>query len=291
MSALASRVFPLLHRGWPRTHVASFVSSAGATTAAASPAPAACFLFGWVGANDRNLAKYSQLVQEVAPGAACHRIVCPTFEAFLSPAGRAKLAEQTLQKIVTEHPDQPVLLYYFSNGGCFIHEQLLVLLRQDAALPPAEQRFARVRICGTVFDSAPAKVTPHTGALALSESLTGALQRRVTFALAYVFFSFVGLVNGVIGRGNWAAFNKRYFGALADDHLPCPSLYVYSDADHVTIAPALAEFVAARRARGHDVTEWHIPAGVPSPHCGHYRAQPQQYKQTLAEFVARLPLQ
>lgn len=110
---------------------------------------AVAVLFGWVGSSDKNLSKYSAMLHTIGV-AETWRTTAPTWDVFLAPAALRALAERALVELAGRHPNTPAFIYYFSNGGGFVHEQLLPLLREDAALPAARRRFgASPAPCGT----------------------------------------------------------------------------------------------------------------------------------------------
>lgn len=138
-------------------------------------------LFGWLTCQDKHLRKYAALYHE--------HFACKVVLRYTVPAGNVlrrkqsevvRTAEDIMSLIPLFFPRAKVLVHYFSNGGCFVHRRLLLLLnghyRQrsrrfccDRRPPNEEHSFSQ--LAATIFDSCPAAADAQTGAKALSAAL------------------------------------------------------------------------------------------------------------------------
>jgi len=239
-------------------------------------------LFGWINAQDRHLAKYAALYHALG-ATVVMRTVIPTLPAFAAPWYVARVAAGLLRRLADTYPGVPVVLAYFSNGGAFVHQQLLPLLAADAAAPARDRRYADVRIAGVVFDSCPAWLSPRSAARGLTEHIRSPFLRALAFYAVVAAFS-------LLTPYMWLArVPERYFETLERDALPCPALYVYSTDDTISLHQDITALARRRLARGHDVTAALI-ADEPSPHVAHLQANPLRYATTLATFLTHCGL-
>jgi hypothetical protein len=208
------------------------------------------------------------------------RMTAPWLPPLLSARAHAPVVSAALDALCQPpYRRSPLFLWYASNGGAFVHEELLALLREEGA----EGRWPglRARLAGTAFDSAPAalSVAAFEGAAVSvmpAEGVAGSLLRPLVAALAPA----VGALLSTSSRP------REFWEAMQADGLRCPSLYIYSAADGVTDAAALDGLVAHRRtrhARGPSaIAALRLAA---TPHVGHLRAEPARYVQALAGLI------
>jgi hypothetical protein len=177
-------------------------------------------------------------------------------------------------------PSRPLLLYFFSNGGAFVHEQLLACLRED---PPARHAAVHRSISGVAFDSAPAAIRT-AGAAHLFSQMSPVAALRPLLRLA-----FLGLVRcfGLLGGRCVACVGPQradaFWAAMAGAPVRGGELYLFSDDDPLCDAEALAELVEARKRAGAAVKVVRWPV---SEHVGHFRCHPEAYEAALAAFLA-----
>lgn len=236
------------------------------------------YVLGWVNATEKPLQKYANLFHSLGYPTVL-RGTAPAFDAFFRHDRMVALAADLLDELAD---GRPATLVYFSNGGAFIHEKMMNLLRADAARPLADRRYARINIKAFVFDSAPAWLSVTAARRAISEHIRNPLLRRLVSWLAVI-----PIVSLVIPRGINMA--QRYFDALAANDVltDVPCFYIYSEADRITEAAKLDTFIAKRAAAGHPVSAWRITAaeGPRSGHVSHYPAAPAAYTAKLAAFL------
>lgn len=243
--------------------------ASSASPGAATPAEHICVTLGWVGAQDRHLSKYAALMHELGVRDVA-RATLPTSDAFLFPSARRAMAADVLAML--QGQALPAYLYYFSNGGAFMHEPLLELLAEDRRREPAQRRYAGVRISGAIFDSAPAFVTPRSAALALSSTLQSALAQKLVFTVAHAFF----------GASNRLHDSSRFFDSLATCTLP--TLYIYSQTDVITDSERVTALADQRAARGCRISRLYFPKEMAVPHVSGLRNAPAAYREALAAF-------
>jgi hypothetical protein len=279
-------------------------------------------LIGWLGCTPRLLRRYESLWQ--AQGCAVlSYIPTPTLVV------RSVLATPTAQKVweyprswphkVHAHPatmqeaawnvlaqahtpTEPMILWHvFSNAGCFVWEQVRILLGQgetaheshsgDATdYPPLpdpirlQLQHLRRKTVGVIFDSGPGQQLHH-----------------IDYAMNYVSWQERLQTCWIVGA-EWVLYRKtpeqvariqqrqaEYWHHLRDDPWKLPQLYLYSESDPLIAYTTLNEFVTHRQAQlGNDVI-WKR-TWTESPHCAHYLQHPEEYKQAISEFASHVIL-
>ena len=249
--------------------------------AAASAAAQHCLMhasvWGFVGAQDRHLLKYAEALHAGAIPTV-YRRTAPTWACFLSRAALRAEAERWLLTLQRDVPGQPGAVLLLSNGGAFVYAEAVRLLRADAALPPAAQRFPGVAFSAVVYDSAPAWVTPQSGAMALSLAL--GLSSHTTL---------LQCIKALFALTSRAWDNTLFFGTLAQDvagtgRAPPAALLLGSTDDAVTDWGRVVQLSQAVAQHGRAAHLWQVPS--PSPHCMHLMRDKAEYVARLAAFFA-----
>jgi hypothetical protein len=239
-------------------------------------------VWGYVGAADRHTNKYAQALHGLSVPLVLRR-TAPTAAAFLSPRRLRALAEEWLLQLQAEAPGAPGVAWLLSNGGAFVYAHAVALLRADAALPPARQRFPGVAFAAVVLDSAPVLVDGRSTGRALSAALGLAARPVLGAALRGAVHAAFSLHRGPID-------NAAFFSALEHDvgATPCrplPRLLLACSADDEITALAPVEALAARcSAAGRSVDLWRVPS--PSPHCTHLLTHRKEYERRVAALLA-----
>lgn len=251
--------------------------------AAANATGPAVVIFGHVGSTSRHLAKYAAAFLSAGAGSV-YTTTARTWDVFMNHANLRALGAQGLDLLAARHANAPAVLVYMSNGGAFVHTQVLKLLAEDAARAAGARRFGGVRVAGTVFDSAPAFLSMDSMARAPTEGIKSAPLRSLAYWLARALLPPVML----LAYGPRIA--DRFFAELEADPLPCRALYIYSAHDRITDVAKLDEHVARRRARhalGDDgVRALRIGKGEPaSPHVLHLMKHPERYRDAVAALI------
>lgn len=233
-------------------------------------------LFGWVGATDRALSKYADLLGRLGARDSV-RTVAPTLDAFARPARIRALAEAWLADVERRAPGRPCVALLASNGGAFVYADAVAALAADAARPAHARRFAHVSVRAIIFDSAPAWVTPHTAARAFSEGRAAPAARAAAYAAARCVFTLAAPL--------LAARAAPFFETLRADASAAPALYVYSERDVVTDAARLRAHVAARREAHPGGPGSVLELVTDAAHCAHLREQPRAYEDAIAGLL------
>ena len=191
-------------------------------------------VLGWLGAQDKHLKKYSDLLEEA--GFATGRSIAPKSVLFGTRASQRTYALQVLSATLADSaPALPIAFYIFSNGGAFVYRAMLSWLVSDPAFADV-----RARHRATCFDSAPCYLHPDLGARALSENVRSPVGK----ALIRCLFSLFAIVSSGFGSVDLAG---EYWRELRDDPLQAPTLYLYSEDDPLCDPQKLA--LASRAGR------------------------------------------
>lgn len=250
-------------------------------------------LFGFVGSSPRQVAKYASAFLTASKTAdsvenssirMVYSTTAPTSDVFIFHSRMRKLAAKALTLLEEKHPETPAILAYLSNGGAFVHMYVQDLLAKDGAAPESLRRFGRVRLVGTVFDSAPAYISQVAMARAGSDGFRGASVRFVS----YWFLRF--LLPWVLPLVHGARFVDDFWNACVEDPTPCRSLYIYSAHDEVTDYARLDALVAQRRTThrlGADgIRTLRISSDeTASPHVQHLLRHTERYRSALSDFL------
>lgn len=233
-------------------------------------------LFGWVGSHPRLLQKYASVFSLLPVVQRIYTTTIKNTDLF-APNFRKRLyriMDDILQYLQQQHPGAPIIFGYFSNGGAFLHEQLLFLLQNN----PAKYN---LNIVGTFFDSAPAWLSTNTASRALTEGIKNRYWRFIMYSIFYVV-----LIPFVIFAYGCKRPQEYFTNLLERDNLACPSLYIYSDHDTITDSVKLQEFIHQRQ-QYHPLGSQgiHILHLKKSKHVGHLLTYPEEYRKALDDFV------
>nr|BAB15317.1 unnamed protein product [Homo sapiens] len=232
-------------------------------------------LLGWGGCKDKNLAKYSAIYHK--RGCIVIRYTAPWHMVFFSeslgiPSLRV-LAQKLLELLFDyEIEKEPLLFHVFSNGGVMLYRYVLELLQT--------RRFCRLRVVGTIFDSAPGD-SNLVGAL---RALAAILERRAAMLrlLLLVALALVVVLFHVLLAPITALFHTHFYDRLQDAGSRWPELYLYSRADEVVLARDIERMVEARLARR--VLARSVDF-VSSAHVSHLRDYPTYYTSLCVDFM------
>ncbi|EAX07029.1 transmembrane protein 53 isoform 2 [Homo sapiens] len=183
------------------------------------------------------------------------------------------LAQKLLELLFDyEIEKEPLLFHVFSNGGVMLYRYVLELLQT--------RRFCRLRVVGTIFDSAPGD-SNLVGAL---RALAAILERRAAMLrlLLLVAFALVVVLFHVLLAPITALFHTHFYDRLQDAGSRWPELYLYSRADEVVLARDIERMVEARLARR--VLARSVDF-VSSAHVSHLRDYPTYYTSLCVDFM------
>ncbi|XP_058536224.1 transmembrane protein 53 [Ochotona princeps] len=233
-------------------------------------------LLGWGGCRDKNLAKYSAIYH--TRGCIVIRYTAPWHLVFFSeslgiPSLRV-LAQRLLELLFHyEIEKEPLLFHVFSNAGVMLYRYVLDLLQ-------THERFCRLRVVGTIFDSGPG----HSNLLGALRALAAILQHRPAAlrCLLMAAFALVVVLFHVLLAPLTALFHTHFYHRLQDAGSRWPELYLYSKADKVVLARDVERMVEARLS--HQVLVRSVDF-VSSAHVSHLRDYPTYYTSLCANFM------
>ena len=263
------------------TRAGAFTVSRRTAGGISNPAcPPLGIALGWVGSDDKQVAKYALLAHDLGVSEV-RRATAPTIDVFVTRWRLVPLARELLEGL---RDGTPAVVLVYSNGGAFVWGEALSLLAADALLPLSQQRYARVNVVGVVFDSAPIGGLDNRASAAKgADVVRDIVQRELSGAPALLQNVAGSLARGALFVWLVAAWpivypsHPRFLQHLAQD--PRPALFVYSDADVLADARTVAAHAKARRAAGATVRELRFPN---TPHVGHLRAEPVKYSESAA---------
>ena len=235
---------------------------------------------GWLGAQDRHLAKYAETFNSL--GAAVIHSTMPTADVF-SPfdSGRHRHAVAALEAAESlrtrDGGYRRMYWVFFSNGGAWVWIAMQSQLAQGCAFEAHGRALA-----GVAFDSAPAYMHLLTGGRALTEGMKEPA-RSLAFALFVIFAGMWHIVATLTGTSSWTPW-VRFWPLLKEARTPPKEVYVFCEDDHLCDAHKLRELIAIRKARpGADVSVTYFKS---SKHVGHLRQHQHEYLQTMVALLA-----
>jgi pimeloyl-ACP methyl ester carboxylesterase len=185
-------------------------------------------------------------------------------------------------------------VHAFSNGGCFVWEQIRnillatttttdappLLLRDDGAARSALASL-RARLSGVVFDSCPiGRLERIHEALELCSA-----DEQDDVARRYGRLDDSSLASGDPDRRlRVQQRSDQFVSDLKDDPLLVPQLYLYGRDDPLAPPALIADVVEYRTRRGHAVFQRVWDKSI---HCGHLLAHPEDYGAAVESFVRR----
>ncbi|DBA69073.1 TPA: hypothetical protein ACH3X2_013233 [Trebouxia sp. C0005] len=227
---------------------------------------------GWVNCDHKYLAKYSELLSKI--GYSSLRTIQPTFTGFsIAEAPRRLWASNILNYLLERQKVQrrSIVFWQFSNGGCWVFEQIITLVQVQARYEPIKNAMA-----GLIFDSAPCVMTITSGRAAISEGTSFPIKQLLQAAflvMTLLTFAFVGNTS------------KRFWNRMLDEKLAVPRLYFYSTDDQLCDAKELETLLDKKQQQGLDVR---VKRWDKSAHCAHLRKHPDEYIAEVQAFLTKV---
>jgi pimeloyl-ACP methyl ester carboxylesterase len=266
-------------------------------------------LAGWLGCQRKYLRRYEQLYHRLGFEVICHiptprMVVAATFrsspiiiqtppnwpnQVSLAEGGEASSTQQSVWNILGQvHNKQPsgVLFHAFSNGGCYLWEQILQILLNNKHTKEQTRDVRLVLsslsqlIMGVVFDSSPCWAGGTHSALRFALYHCSWRER---FDILVRYGPGTVLYDGAAQTEQRKLRCQAFFQILKDNSLDVPQLYLYSEDDPLCSFPHVNELVRHRKSVQKSPvvqTVWKT-----SPHCGHFRAHTQDYTSSIEFFV------
>lgn len=261
-------------------------------------------LAGWLGSQPRLLRRYEALYERAGCRVLCriapaHMVIQSVYQAeriqvpkdwlqhqrvHVVPPSMQEMAWEILQCI--HHLAPPTVVFHvFSNGGCFVWEQVRNILREsqrDDSLMPAvvkaDLRKIRNRVVGVVFDSGPCWGLHRINTALAHCTWKERIELVQKGGLNYLLLGQTGRQDRIRLR------NDEFMQSLRNDDWDLPQLYVYSHDDSLCPFDVLDELVRHRRGMlGHDRV-WRV-TWKSSRHCGHLLQHPKEYQAAVEAFL------
>ncbi|ONK55408.1 uncharacterized protein A4U43_UnF3660 [Asparagus officinalis] len=243
-------------------------------------------IFAWLSSQERNLKPFIDLYSSLGwISFVCHS----DFLTLFFPDKAASLACGVLNEIVKEVKIRslPIVFASFSGGpkGCLY--KVLQLMEGKCQGQPSLDEYLLVRdcACGQLFDSSPVDFTSDLGTrFVLHPSVLKMSQPpRVVSWMAKAFAS--GLDTLFISR--FEAQRAEYWETLLSSVNVGPILILCSEDDQLAPYPVVSNFAQNLQELGGDVRllKWKS-----SPHVGHYKHYPAEYKAAVTELLAKATL-
>nr|XP_002127410.1 transmembrane protein 53 isoform X1 [Ciona intestinalis] len=234
---------------------------------------AVVFLLGWAGAEDRHLAKYSNIYEK--QGCITIRYVHPVSKVFGHDPSDSSEHKETARKLLALLDDydlveNPVFVHAFSNGGYFVYRFLADEFQKN-----------EVNVVGAIFDSCPSKLEYLVATRGLLYS--GVLPNMFVSILCIFVFTFLymwvklkillGLTDGPL-----------MYEAMQDSPFHSwPHLFLYSSADVIVPLRHIEDMALAREKAGATLVVKHN--FETSPHVLHLKQYPELYTEKCLSFV------
>lgn len=191
-----------------------------------------------------------------------------------------------------------ILFYAFSNGGCFVWQEVRRILQAAAQTSEGSAKESstvlgmgegqrsqlttiRQRMAGVVFDSCPSRQLSQMG-FALAYCTW-----KERFAVAKAYGMDVVFLPPLASQSKKNVANMRsvaYYRGLKEDPWELPQLYLYSQNDMLIPSTVVEELVEHRRdLLGADRILSH--KWTNSRHCAHYVDHPKEYESTVDSFL------
>lgn len=229
-------------------------------------------LMGWVNCDHKYLAKYSDLLSK--NGYSSLRTIQPTLTGFsVAEAPRRLWASNILDYLLERQKMQrrSIVFWQFSNGGCWVFEQIVALVQAQARYEPIKNAMA-----GLIFDSAPCVMTVTSGRAAISEGTSFPIKQLLQAAFLIMTLLTFALV------GNTP---KRFWNRMLDEKLAVPRLYLYSTDDKLCDAKELETLLDRKQQQGLDLR---VKRWDKSAHCAHLRKHPDEYIAEVQAFLTKV---
>jgi hypothetical protein len=257
-------------------------------------------LAGWLGCQPRSLRRYEALYAKLGFGVVT-RIATPKMVVMsvlqespitLPPEWPGKrrrletmqdLAWDTLRE-VDNTQCSAILIHAFSNGGCFLWEQVRNILKTRTENQEVDFKLQAIqsKLSGVVFDSSPAFYSPRSVSPLLVSLHHCTLRERIG-AYAELMLHLPTML-GYYRLSELERRTTEYFESMRNDPSDTPQLYLFSKDDALTQYGPIKELARHRQHLfGRErilLREWES-----SPHCGHLLKHPVEYEAAVSTFA------
>jgi hypothetical protein len=257
-------------------------------------------LAGWLGCQARSLRRYEALYTKLGFGVVT-RIATPKMvvmsvlqESPITlpsewPGKRRRLetmqdvAWDTLREVDTSQCSA-ILFHAFSNGGCFLWEQVRNILKTTGTEnQEVESKLQAIqsKLSGVIFDSSPAYYSPGSVSPLLAVLQHCTWRERIG-AYAQLMLHLPTLMGYRLSEQERRT--TEYFESMRNDPWGIPQLYLFSKDDPFTQHGPIEELARHRQHLfGRErilLREWES-----SPHCAHLLKHPVEYEAAVSTFA------
>ena len=253
-------------------------------------------LAGWLGCTDRALDKYARLYQGlgystlsvIAPPMTVIEASMQEYSPFMHQLANQVLCQLISSKISVDkqtnnNRDFVIYLVFhsFSNGGCFLYEQIrLILQGRSRSLKQVNTGASnvKIRMIGAVFDSSPAYYF-----IDKDGNIEG-LERAMKYASKFdrIKFWFRNIFHATCDKEQHIMRARKYWDRMRNSSVLFPELYCYSDNDELAPYFHLNELIRYRKKSNSNVLATLFER---SPHCCHLLTQPYMYSLVISNFL------
>ncbi|KAM4642843.1 transmembrane protein 53 [Discoglossus pictus] len=234
-------------------------------------------LLGWGGCKDQHLAKYSTIYHNEGCIVIRHTAAWQTV--FITESlGISSLREEAKKLLELlfdyEIEKSPILFHVFSNGGFMLYRYIVELLH-------SHRQLSKLRIAGTIFDSAPGNRNVYGSVRALDTILRPKTNYVLRY-LALAAFALFVIVLRILLYPLTRLLHQNHYDAMKEDPSRWPHLYLYSHSDPIITYQDVEGMIANRRRRGLPTQSLDF---YKSEHVCHYRRYPQRYTEICITFL------
>lgn len=232
------------------------------------------FLLGWLGAEDRHLAKYCGIYNQ--RGCITIRYTSPTSYVFVRPKAKLLPIARKLLALLRDMSldDHPVFFHMFSNNGSVLYYYLTQAMAEASA--------PNILVKGCIFDSTPAPRRIYSGARAVYEATPGSVWMKLCASMGMVLYLLSWGILSVLWTIITGKLPNRPPWALIEEPAHCPQLFLYSQADKLISSDDIEFFIVERQKLGVPVV---TKCWSDSPHVQHYRVHPEEYRDSVYSFL------
>lgn len=224
--------------------------------------PAVAILLGWLGARMKHLSKYEDVYLNRNCATICKIASVPHIVLWNQKALRCIVVDvintasniiRSLEKIYEFETRVPLIIHVFSNGGCFVLEQMMLMLTEDVFEPQVKENLnlfrSRLVLGSLIFDSSPAYLHTSSGLLAIQFSVPNFFLRVMTQTAFFILVTVIHIIDLLACR---LPRTKQYWDRMTydTDHLGCEQIFVYSASDDLTDPNKLEELITTKVKRG-----------------------------------------
>ncbi|XP_048395797.2 transmembrane protein 53 isoform X1 [Stegostoma tigrinum] len=234
-------------------------------------------LLGWGGCQDKHLSKYSYMYKN--QGCIVLRYIAPWQQIFFTGIFSRNL-HCTARKLLNLLFDigiegHPILFHVFSNAGSMLYRHIVELQCNKT-----EIYFTKLRVVGTIFDSAPGNRNLQ-GSIRALKTVLGSSTNVIIKCIAIPAFVLI-VVLKVLLYPVTQFVSLSFYDALKVDPSRWPQLFLYSKADKIIYYKDVESMIKIRKMQNIQVQSMDFKT---SQHVNHFREFPDEYSNKCINFL------